>query len=359
MPTSYTTSLGLALPATGELTGTWGTIVNDNITQYLESALAGALTLSTDADVTLTRTTNAALGATSSQYAILNCTGARTVQRTITVPATTKTYIVINATTGGFGVKVVGAGPTTGVVVPAGKRYLLAWNGSDFVAVVSGPVALTSDVSGVLPQANGGTGLSSPGALNNVLYSDGTNWVAGPLPSASAVSSFSAGTTGLTPGSPTTGNIVLAGTLAVANGGTGLSSTPTNGQLDIGNGTGFTRATLTAGTGIGITNGAGSITISNTSSGAPALNVVTGTTQTAVAGNQYVLTNAAASTLTLPASPSAGDVVWVTVGNSRTDNVVARNSQNIMGLAENMTLNNQYVSVQLRFVNSSLGWRMV
>jgi len=51
--------------------------------------------------------------------------------------------------------------------------------------------------------------------------------------------------------------------VAIANGGTGLSSTPANGQLDIGNGTGFTRATLTAGTGISISNGAGSITIAS------------------------------------------------------------------------------------------------
>ena len=54
------------------------------------------------------------------------------------------------------------------------------------------------------------------------------------------------------------------GTLPVANGGTGLSSTPTNGQIDIGNGTGFTRATLTAGTNMTITNGAGSITVATT-----------------------------------------------------------------------------------------------
>lgn len=57
------------------------------------------------------------------------------------------------------------------------------------------------------------------------------------------------------------------GVLPVANGGTGLSSTPTNGQLNIGNGSGFTRATLTQGTGISITNGAGSITIAATGSG--------------------------------------------------------------------------------------------
>jgi hypothetical protein len=60
------------------------------------------------------------------------------------------------------------------------------------------------------------------------------------------------------------------GTLAVANGGTG-QTTYTDGQLLIGNTTGntLTKTTLTAGTGISVTNGAGSITIANTSSGDP------------------------------------------------------------------------------------------
>ena len=53
------------------------------------------------------------------------------------------------------------------------------------------------------------------------------------------------------------------GTLGIAGGGTGLTSTPANGALDIGNGTGFTRTTLTQGTGMTITNASGSITIAN------------------------------------------------------------------------------------------------
>lgn len=93
--------------------------------------------------------------------------------------------------------------------------------------------------------------------------------------------------------------------------------------------------------------------------GIPPITVVTGTTQAAVAGNHYVLTNAAASTATLPSAPSAGDLVWVTAGNGRLDNVVARNGQNIMDLAEDMTINNRHATVQLRFVNSTLGWRIV
>lgn len=57
----------------------------------------------------------------------------------------------------------------------------------------------------------------------------------------------------------------VTGILPVANGGTGLSTTPANGQIDIGNGTGFTRGTLTAGTGITVTNTSGAITIASTS----------------------------------------------------------------------------------------------
>ena len=58
-----------------------------------------------------------------------------------------------------------------------------------------------------------------------------------------------------------------AGTVDVARGGTNLSSTPTNGQLLIGNGTGYTLATLSAGANVNITNSSGSVTISSTASG--------------------------------------------------------------------------------------------
>jgi hypothetical protein len=51
---------------------------------------------------------------------------------------------------------------------------------------------------------------------------------------------------------------------SVSYGGTGLSTAPSNGQLLVGNGSTYTLSTLTAGTGIGVTNGAGSIALSNT-----------------------------------------------------------------------------------------------
>ena len=52
--------------------------------------------------------------------------------------------------------------------------------------------------------------------------------------------------------------------VGVQSGGTGLSTIPTNGQLLIGNGVGYTLNTLTPGAGIGVTNGAGTIAVANT-----------------------------------------------------------------------------------------------
>ena len=54
------------------------------------------------------------------------------------------------------------------------------------------------------------------------------------------------------------------GVIPVTSGGTGLTTIPTDGQLLIGNGTGYTLNTLGTGSGISVANGAGTITIANT-----------------------------------------------------------------------------------------------
>ena len=68
--------------------------------------------------------------------------------------------------------------------------------------------------------------------------------------------------------------------LPISSGGTGLITTPSNGQIDIGNGTGFTRAVLTQGTGVTITNGAGTITIAAAPGTVTSLTAGTGVTLT-------------------------------------------------------------------------------
>jgi hypothetical protein len=143
----YTSLLDLITPVQGTESGTWGDAVNRGLTAYLDIAIAGTQTLSTDADVTLVNTqgTNSAtnIGSTSAQYMILNCTGSRSQLRYINVPNSSKAYIVMNNTSGGFNVTIRGStGPTTGISVAPGKQTWVAWdtNAGDFKEIASGDV---------------------------------------------------------------------------------------------------------------------------------------------------------------------------------------------------------------------------
>jgi len=164
MTTQATSLLGLALPVTGELSGTWGDTVNTAITSLLDSAVAGTTTLSTDTDVTLTTTT---LAANQARQAILLWTASNgATTRNITAPAQSKAYAVINAGTGSIVLR--GAGPTTGVTIVSGEKCLAAWNGSDFVKVASSVIP-ASGLTGAVPIANGGTGQTSAVAAFDAL----------------------------------------------------------------------------------------------------------------------------------------------------------------------------------------------
>lgn len=135
-------------------------------------------------------------------------------------------------------------------------------------------VSLTAGVNGTLPIANGGTGATTAGdaltalgaypAANPSGYTSNTGTVTSVAATVPSIFSIS--------GSPITSSGTLAMTysgtaLPVANGGTGVTSTPTNGQLLIGNGTGYTASTLTAGSNITITNSSGGITIASSGGG--------------------------------------------------------------------------------------------
>lgn len=74
--------------------------------------------------------------------------------------------------------------------------------------------------------------------------------------------------------------------------------------------------------------------------------------------NDYVVVSTAAQTVTLPSNPLAGVSVTVVVAGTFTDTVVARGGSNIMGLAENITLDKQYAAMQFTFTNTTNGWRL-
>ena len=133
----------------------------------------------------------------------IECTGALTAGRNLLVPNNKKLYVIYNNTTGGYAVTVKVAGQT-GVSVPNGKKMLLVCDGTDIVNAI------------------------------NYLSGTATN---------------------------------ITGVAAVANGGTGVSTVPSNGQILIGNGTGYSVANIQAGANVTVTNSAGGITISATGGG--------------------------------------------------------------------------------------------
>jgi len=221
--TNFTPLLGLALPTTGDLSGTWGTTVNTAITDLLDDAVAGTVTLSANADVTLTTTNGADNQARNAVILWTASNGATT--RNITAPAQSKAYVVVNAGTGSIVVR--GSGPTAGVTVISGEKVLVAWNGSDFVKVGS------SVSTAAIATANGFAGTNTNGTVTLTTTVTGITKGNG-----TALSAATAGTDYLAPPSGTaimkanSGGALanaVAGTDYVAPGGS--LGTPSSGTL--------------------------------------------------------------------------------------------------------------------------------
>jgi hypothetical protein len=127
--------------------------------------------------------------------------------------------------------------------------------------------------SGILQPAGGGTGLSAIGTAGQVLtVNSGATALQYSTPA--AATTFSAGTTGFTPNTATSGAVTLAGTLAIANGGTGSTTAATVAGTGISVSGTFPNQTVTnsgvtsivAGTGISISGATGAVTVTNSSS---------------------------------------------------------------------------------------------
>jgi hypothetical protein len=170
---------------------------------------------------------------------------------------------------------------------------------------------ITGSGLGITPVINGGTGLGTIPTNGQLLIGNGTGYTLNTLTAGAGITvtngagtitvassgllSFSAGTTGFTPSSPTTGAVVLAGTLVIANGGTG-ATTAAAARANLGAGT----VTSVGGTGTvngitltGTVTTAGNLTLGGALSGVslttqvsgilPIANGGTGTTSTTFA----------------------------------------------------------------------------
>jgi hypothetical protein len=208
-------------------------------------------------------------------------------------------------------------------------------------------------LSGTLATSNGGTGLSgaTPFTANGAVYaSSASALTTGTLPTAG-------GGTGLGGATPFTANgavyasstsALTTGTLPIAAGGTNSTATATAGGVSYGTGTAY--AFTAAGT-------SGQVLTSN-GSGAPTWATATGgiaytrvTSNTTLTNNQGVIadTTGGTFTVTLPATPSSGNQVWIADGGSwgTTNLTVGRNGSTIEGTAADLTLDISGVEIQM------------
>jgi hypothetical protein len=238
--------------------------------------------------------------------------GILTANMQIIVPNTIQQYWIRNTTTGAYSLTVKTAAGT-GISVVQNGAAILYCDGTNVVE------ADTNNLSTPIGIAQGGTGATTAGtALINL---GGTSLGIGIFTAVNAaVARASIGAAASGANADITSLTGLTTPISVAQGGTG-QTTYTNGQLLIGNTTGntLTKATLTAGTGITVTNSTGSITITNTGPDTfPGVGIAysTGTawgTSYSTTGSGTVVALAASPGLTgIPTAPTA------TVGTSTT-----------------------------------------
>ena len=197
MTTQYTSTLKLALPVQGELSGTWGDVVNNNITSMIEQAIVGRAVINTWSSNSHVLTT--ANGTTSeSRCAMLeftdtgsNLSGAATV----VCPTAAKIYIVKNASGEAATLKTASG---SGIAVPNGKTMFLFCDGTNVLEGVTNVASLSV----------GGYTVSLAGAL--------TTAAAFTTAGANALTLTTTGATNVT--LPTTGTLAtLAGTETLTN----------------------------------------------------------------------------------------------------------------------------------------------
>ena len=157
MTTQYTSILKLALPVQGELSGTWGDVVNDNITSMVEQAIAGRAVINSWSTNSHTLTT--ANGTTSeSRCAMLEFTDTGTQLSgagTVVCPALSKIYIAKNAAGQNVTLKTASG---TGILVPNGRTMFLFCDGTNVIEAVTSTTSLqlgtSTTVTAVLDEDN-------------------------------------------------------------------------------------------------------------------------------------------------------------------------------------------------------------
>ena len=215
---SFTNDLRLKEITTGDEDGTWGTSTNTNLALIADAFSLGTKNMAADANETFTMPDATADG-TRSLYLKITSAVSLTVTRTVTLAPNTvsKVWIIENATSGSQSITISqGSGAT--VTIATGTKAMIVTDGAGggaAVTLANPTVSLATGVTGTLPIANGGTGTTS------TTFANLTTNVTGTLPTANGgtgITSFGTGVaTALGANINTTGGYVTqSGTLAAS-----------------------------------------------------------------------------------------------------------------------------------------------
>ena len=331
---TFVNNLRLKEITTGDEDGTWGTSTNTNLELITDGFSYGTKQLSSDANQTFTMP-DATADATRGFYLKITSAGSLTATREVTLGPNTvsKVWMIENATTGGQSITIK-QGSGAGITIPTTQKTMVITDGAGAGAAVinanpSGAVGSVTSVSG--------TGTVNGLSLSGTVTSSGNLTLGGALSGVNLTSQ-------------------VTGTLPVANGGTGQTALTANNVI-LGNGTSGVQV-VAPGTSGNVLKSTGSSWASAAEAAGYPPPTLVGSNVTATSA-QFLVATAGSITITLPASPSAGDFVAVKDGTgaaATTTFTVARNGSKIASSATDLTFDKNFAEIVMTYINATIGW---
>ena len=314
---TYVNNLRLKEIATGDESGTWGTSTNTNLELIGESlGFATQAAFSSDADATTTVADGATDPARALYFKVTSGTSLSTT-RTLTIGPNTVSRVmwIENATSGSQSIN-ISQGSGANVTIPTGAAKIVYLDGAGSGAAVVDALGQVDVGDGTVTSV-GGTGTVNGISLSGTVTSSGNLTLGGALSGVDLASQ-------------------VTGTLPTGNGGTGSTAT--------------TYCSLTA-------NVSGVLPFANGGSGAIVPLLKSG--NYTASNRDYIVVTAGSITITLPSSPSAGDVVVIKDGTgaaATTSFTVGRNSSNIASSASDLTFDKNFAEIVMTYINGTIGW---